>query len=177
MSAIVEMFREADAPKGRDRFSCPGSIWELLWELGHAFGWHPRGTTYVVPTNSTVDVPALRNYQPGDSQDHKWVHEEDAVSWARALELAKASPHAPAMIEARSVALAGSGKAGGEMLPGVLDEFIEFAYGGAFEFAFRNEDSRSNESRSAEVSENRGDDQALRGERNGRSLPGVLDRR
>jgi hypothetical protein len=146
MSAIVEMFREADAPKGRDRFSCPGSIWELLWELGHAFGWHPRGTTYVVSTNSAVGAPALRNYQPGDSQDHKRVEEEDAMSWARALELAKVSPHAPSMIEARSVALARSGRAGGELLPGVLDEFIEFAYGGAFEFSIRNEDSRSSES-------------------------------
>ena len=26
-------------------------------------------------------------------------------------------------------------RAHGELLPGVIDEFIEFAYGGAFEFA------------------------------------------
>ena len=140
------MFRKAAAPKGRNQFSCPAPIFELLWELGRAFGWHPRGTTYVMPAKSTVDMPALRNYQPGDSQDHKRVEEEDAVAWARALDLAKVSPHAPAMIEARSVAFASSGKAGGELLPGVLDEFIEFAYGGAFEFAIRDEDSRSSES-------------------------------
>jgi hypothetical protein len=45
------------------------------------------------------------------------------------------------MIDARSDALARGGKTGGELLPGVLDEFIEFAYGGAFEFAVRTEDA------------------------------------
>jgi hypothetical protein len=65
MTAIVEMFREAAAPGGRNRFSCPLQTWELLWELGRAFGWTPRGTTYVVPAKSTVEAPARRNYQPG----------------------------------------------------------------------------------------------------------------
>jgi hypothetical protein len=110
-------------------------IWELLWDLGRAFGWQPKGTTYVLPSKSTVEAPARRDYQPGGSQDHKRVEGEDAVAWARALEVAKVSPHAAAMIDARSAALVGVGKAGGGMLPGVLDEFIEFAYGGAFEFA------------------------------------------
>jgi hypothetical protein len=135
MTAIVEMFRDAASPKGRNRFACPLSTWELLWELGHAFGWHPRGTTYVLPEKSTVEAPARRNYQPGTPRDHKQVEAEDAMAWARALEVAKASPHAAAMIEARSAALAGAGKIGGDPLPGVIDEFIEFAYGGAFEFA------------------------------------------
>ena len=135
MSVSVEMFREAASPKGRNRFACPLSTWELLWELGHAFGWHPRGTTYVLPAKSTVETPARRDYQPGTARDHKQVEAEDAVAWARALEVAKASPHAAAMIEARSAALADAGKVGGDPLPGVIDEFIEFAYGGAFEFA------------------------------------------
>ena len=117
MSAIVEMFRDARAPKGRNRFSCPMPIWELLSELGRAFGWQPKGTTYVLPSKSTVEAPARRDYQPGGSQDHKRVEGEDAVGWARALEVAKGSPHAAAMIDARSAALVGSGKAGGEMLP------------------------------------------------------------
>ncbi len=140
MSTIVEMFREAAAPKGRNRFSCPLAIWELLWELGQAFGWQPKGTTYVVPAKSGVEAPALRNYQPGSSRDHKKVEAEDAMAWARALEVAKTSPHTAAMIEARSVALAGSGKVGVELLPGVIDEFIQFAYGGAFEFAILSDD-------------------------------------
>jgi hypothetical protein len=129
------MFRNAAAPKGRNRFSCPLASWDLLWELGRAFGWQPKGTTYVLPAKSPMEAPARRNYQPGTVRDHKQVEAGDAVAWARALEIAKASPHTAAMIEARAAALAGSGEPGGELLPGVIDEFIEFAYGGAFEFA------------------------------------------
>ncbi|MGH8185594.1 MAG: hypothetical protein ACREUC_03460 [Steroidobacteraceae bacterium] len=134
MNATVEMFRDPAAAKGGNRFSCPLPIWELLWELGRAFGWHPEGTTYVQAANSTADVPARRNYDPSGSRDQKRVQEEDAVAWARALEVAKVSPYLAGMIEARSAALLGSGQTGGDLLPGVLDEFIEFAYGGAFEF-------------------------------------------
>jgi len=97
-----------------------------------------------MPAKSAIEVPARRNYQPSGSQDHKRVEEEDALAWARALEVAKASPHLAAMIEARSTALLGSGKTGSELLPGVLDEFIEFAYGGTFEFAVRSEDTHEN---------------------------------
>lgn len=141
MSEIVEMFRQAGAPKGRDRFSCPLQTWELLWELGHAFGWRPKGTTYVLPAKSPVEAPARRDYQPGSLRDHKQVDAEDATAWARALQVAKVSPHTAAMIEARSAALAGAGKPGSELLPGIIDEFIEFAYGGAFEFAIRSDAS------------------------------------
>lgn len=137
MNAIVEMFREAAAPGGRNLFSCAPPTWELLWEIGRAFGWRPSGTTYVMPAKSAVEVPAPRDYQPSGSQDHKRVEEEDAVAWAGALEVAKASPHLAAMIEARSGALLDGGKDGSESLSGVLDEFIEFAYGGAFEFSIR----------------------------------------
>lgn len=137
MSEIVEMFRDAAAPGGRNRFSCPLQTWELLWELGRAFGWTPKGTTYVLPAKSTVEAPARRNYQPGSVQDHKHVEADDAMAWARALEVAKDSPHTAAMIEARSAALADAGNLGSQVLPGVVDEFISFAYGGAFEFAIR----------------------------------------
>ena len=139
MMEIVQMFRHATAPGGRDRYSCPLPIWEFLWELGRAFGWQPAGTTYVVPPGLKLESPARRNYQPGDSQDSKRLEEQDAVAWARALEAAKMSPHTEAMIQARATACAG--KTGGELLPGVLDEFIEFAYGGAFEFTLSNENA------------------------------------
>jgi hypothetical protein len=129
------MFREAAAPQGRNRFSCPMQTWELLWELGQAFGWHPQGTTYVLPAKTSVEAPARRNYQPGSLHDHKQVAAEDAMAWARALEVAKLSPHTARMIAARSAALTDAGRAGGEPLPGVIDEFIVFAYGGAFDFA------------------------------------------
>jgi hypothetical protein len=142
MTVIIEMFRAAAAPQGRNRFSCPLPIWHFLWELGHAFGWRPQGTTYVLPAKSTVESPARRDYQPGGTRDHKQVSAEDAMAWARALEVAKASPHLANMIEARSDGLACSGRVGSELLPGVIDEFIEFAYGGAFEFAILSDDAR-----------------------------------
>jgi hypothetical protein len=135
MSALVEMFRDAAAPGGRNRFSCPLQTWELLWELGRAFGWTPKGTTYVLPAKSTMEAPARRNYHPGSVHDHKHVEADDAMAWARALEVAKGSPHTAAMIGARSAALADAGKLGSQVLPGVIDEFIAFAYAGAFEFA------------------------------------------
>ncbi len=141
MRVVVEMVREAAAPKGRNRFSCPLPVWELLWELGQSFGWQPAGTTYVVPAKSAVEAPARRDYQPGSAEDHKKVEAQDAMAWARALQVAMTSPHTTAMIEARSAALASSGKIGGKPLPGVIDEFIEFAYGGAFEFAVLNDDA------------------------------------
>jgi hypothetical protein len=143
MTAIVEMFRAATAPQGRNRFACPLPIWDFLWELGHAFGWRPQGTTYVLPAKSTVESPARRDYQPGGTRDPKQVSAEDAMAWARALEVAKASPHLPNMIEARSDVLArNGGRVGSELLPGVLDEFIQFAYGGAFAFAILSDDAR-----------------------------------
>jgi hypothetical protein len=137
------MFRDAGLGVGFHRFTCPLPVWDLLWELGRAFGWRPQGTTYVMSTDSTLEAPARRNYQPGDSQDHKQVDEEDALAWARALVAAKASPHFAAMVEARSAALLSHGKTVAELLPAVLDEFIEFAYGGAFQFAIRRERART----------------------------------
>lgn len=141
------MFRGSRAP---NRFSCPLEIWELFWDLGHAFGWRPQGTTYVMPASRTSAVPARRNYEPGDSQDHKQVDDEDALAWARALEAAKLSSHVAAMIESRAAALAGGGKPGLELLPGVLDEFIAFAYRGAFEFGIWSEDARAPKSAGAD---------------------------
>lgn len=138
MSATIEMFRNTAAP---NRFSCPLDVWELLYELGRAFGWRPVGTTYVIAPQSTVESPARRNYEPGSSRDQKLVGEVDAMAWARALEKAMASSHLAAMIEARSLALASNGKVYDELLPGVIDEFIEFAFGGAFEFAIRRGDA------------------------------------
>jgi len=133
MNATVQMFRMAAEPHGRDRFSCPLPVWELLRELGETFGWQPMGTTYITPPQRSVDTSVRHNYQPGGALDHKCVDAEDALAWARALEVAKRSPHFDGMMNARSTA--GGINIVGELLTGVLDEFIEFAYGGAFTFA------------------------------------------
>jgi hypothetical protein len=139
MSGTVEMFRPAAEREGRDRFSCSVAVWELLAEIGQTFGWQPKGTTYLVSPKQKVETPALRNYQPGNALDHKRVEAEDAIAWASALEVAKRSPHLAAMMNARSEAIGASDGAAIDRLAPLLDEFIEFAYGGAFAFAISRE--------------------------------------
>jgi hypothetical protein len=134
MNGTVEMFRAAVEREGRDRFSCSLAVWELLVEIGQTFGWQPKGTTYLVSPRQKVETPALRNYQPGNALDHKRVETEDAIAWARALEVAKRSPHLAAMMNARSEAIGASDGTAPH-----LDEFIAFAYGGAFTFAISRE--------------------------------------
>jgi hypothetical protein len=144
MAYVVDMFRNAAEPKGRDRFSCPVAVWELLAEIGETFGWRPTGTTYIQPVHSKVESPARRNYQPGNAQDHKRVHAEDAAAWAAALVKAKQSPHFTAMLRSRATTAVPSNAAAAELLPAMLDEFIEFAYGGGFAFAIlESADARS----------------------------------
>jgi hypothetical protein len=134
MVGTVEMFRDS-AARGRDYFTCPVEVWELMWALGRTFGWRPEGTTYRVPPQLKVDIPALRNYHPGNALDRKQVAQEDALSWARALALAKRSPHLDAMIAAQVAATALDRSERISRLHSNLDEFTEFAYGGAFTFA------------------------------------------
>lgn len=141
MGVVVEMFRDAVDPQGRHRFSCALSTWQFLRELGETFGWRPHGTTYSVPPNVKVEVPALRNYQPGDALDHKRVTAEDAMSWAAALNIAKRSAHLDAMIKARLSATGASCEMTEGLLLSLLDEFIQYAYGGAFTFAISADDS------------------------------------
>jgi hypothetical protein len=139
MSGTVEMFREAVEGNDRDRFSCSVEVWELLAEIGRTFGWQPKGTTYQASPRQKIDSPALRNYQPGDSLDHKRVEAEDAIAWARALDVARHSPHLGAMMNARSTAIGASDDALIDPASPLLDEFIEFAYRGAFTFAISRE--------------------------------------
>jgi hypothetical protein len=128
LNGVVEMFRDAAERHGRDRFSCALPVWRFLQELATTFGWQPRGTTYATVANPAVDLPARHDYQPGDSRDRKYVDTEDAIAWANALEAAYLSSHSTAMIEA----------AGASMqvpLRSLIQEFVAYAYGGAFAFA------------------------------------------
>lgn len=132
MGAYVELFRDAAESQGRDRFSCPVELWQLLLELGETFGWRPQGATYLVPPKLKVATPARQNYQAGSILDYKRVDAEDAIAWAGALESAKDSPHFIAMVSAHSAAIGGATEAA---LLSLIDEFIEYVYGGAFTFA------------------------------------------
>jgi len=129
----VELLRDAAESHGRDRFSCPGAVWDLLLELGETFGWRPAGTTYLVPPKSKVTTPARQNYQAGDSLDYKRVEAEDAIAWASALEDSRHSPHFIAIVSARSAAVGGGASI--DSLLSLIDEFIVYVYGGAFTFA------------------------------------------
>lgn len=135
----VELFRYTAGASARQRCAFPLPIWDLLWELGRAFGWRPAGTTYVAPSTSPIESLPRHDYQPGGALDHKCVDEEDAAAWARALDLAKESPHAAAMIDAQSVAFTSGGKPTGELLAEEVDAFIEFARDGAFQFTLSSE--------------------------------------
>jgi hypothetical protein len=139
---IVDLVRDAVEPGGRDRFSCSWTEWTLILELGRVFGWRARGATYVQGPGATAITPALRNYDPGDSHDYKSVGGEDAMELAAALERAKQSSHFATLIANHVGPVALSGEATPELqrsanasFETVLDEFIEYAYGGAFSFA------------------------------------------
>lgn len=146
MTFIVNMLRNSAETGGRDRFTCSCAAWELLIELGQAFGWKPRGAMYLPAAISSRSPPVLRHdYQPGDPKDYKQVEAEDAVAWAVALSEARRSPHLAAMLGARPGPSILSGETSAEQLSSAnapfsttLDEFIEYAFGGAFVFARAN---------------------------------------
>lgn len=125
MNGMVEMFRDAAERHGRDRFSCSVAAWRFFKDLAVTYGWQPRGTTYSL-LDSNIDPPARHNYEAGDSRDRKYVEADDAIAWANALEAAKSSAHSAAMIDAA---------AGDAPLRSWLEEFVAYAYGGAFAFA------------------------------------------
>jgi len=137
MSGMVEMVRNTPVPNGRDHFSCSINAWGFLQELGLTFGWRPQGTTYMAPAKLKAGVPARHNYQPGDALDYKRLDVEDAMAWARALETAKQSPQFASMVEGHWAQRQPEGDAPAQTLHTLIYEFIEYAHGGEFAFAAR----------------------------------------
>jgi hypothetical protein len=145
MEKLVEMMRITAEPGGRDRFSCSLSAWDLFRHLGQTFGWQPQGATYLPaaakkpsPAEAKASLPRARHdYVPGVAQDSKHVDSTDALEWARALERARSSPHLHALIASWSPEF-GSAEAtppnGQVHVEALLDEFIQYAYGGEFAF-------------------------------------------
>lgn len=132
MNPIVEMFREAAEAKGRDRFSCPLDVWDLLLAIGTEFNWAPQGSAYVALPDAKYESPAERDYQPGDAKDLKQVSEEDARTWANALEAAILSPRLPELLKQRAPAAIPH-----DVLVNLMREFTEYCYGGAFVFSMK----------------------------------------
>lgn len=132
MGCVVNMVRNSVEAGGRDRFECKDTTWELMLTIGKAFGWKPYGTSYA-PIDRDGGAPnsALHDYLPGDSRDRKYVDADDAKAWAAALSLARESPQLAAMLDARPELNANRVAESTAR----IDEFIEYVFGGAFDFA------------------------------------------
>jgi hypothetical protein len=132
-TASVTLVRDATEPGGRNVFSCTEREWELLVQLGQVFGWPARGATYIRHKGSSVEDDVRHGYKAGESQDPKRVDSEDALSWATALDRARGSERIDALIEKTE---AGQQNAINSVLfAAILDDFIEYAYGGEFSFS------------------------------------------
>lgn len=141
LESVVSMVRDSREPGGRDRFACSLSVWTLLLQVAESFGWKPRGTSYSSSRPAFIESAVRHDYQPGDARDQKLVEVADAVAWAMALKEARDSPHLLAMLNATSVVGGATDKAtdiataGNAPFEVVMDEFIAYAFGGAFSFA------------------------------------------
>jgi len=124
LNKTIEMFRDSAERGGRDLFTCSVAEWVLFQKLGRDFGWAPLGTTYIARNVVETSTPAFHGYTPGDTADLKIVAAGDARNWARALE------------DRRRALRAEPAEAGQNVqLSGLIDDFIEYAYGGEFKFA------------------------------------------
>ena len=65
--------------------------------------------------------------------DYKRIESADALAWARALDGAKRSSAFVSMVTARAASV-GTGVTDAALLS-LIDEFIQYLYGGAFTFA------------------------------------------
>lgn len=128
---MIEMVRNAREAKGRDRFACPETVWSLLQQIGTAYGWRAKGTTYLAPPELQAAQLSRHDYVAGGLLDRKEVDDDDAKAWARALDSAQKSDQLHALVT--------SSKAASEVKPiqtlhSLIYEFTEFAYAGAFTF-------------------------------------------
>jgi hypothetical protein len=143
MSFMIEMVRDSAEAGGRDRFSVSDEAWDLLQEIGKTFGWKPAGATYARHAAAKpLDAVVLHDYRPGDRLDAKIVADEDARAWAAALTTARHSPHLLALIGARpgvvvldEAASKDETRSANAPFAVSMNEFIEYAFGGAFSFA------------------------------------------
>jgi hypothetical protein len=147
MEFMVNMARDSLERGGRDLFSCTSTEWRLLLTIGSTFGWKPRGATYLPVRGASIpDATVRHDYEPGEPRDDKQVEAEDALAWATSLSEARRSPHLAALVsgepDSTSYARQRSerGTTAVETFLPVMDEFIEYAFGGAFSFARADED-------------------------------------
>jgi hypothetical protein len=131
MGVTVQLRSESGKTQPQE-FCCSLEEWELLLELGKAFGWRPFGTGYVSISGKQAHGETLRHgYKPGTWRDAKRVEAVDSLEWSNALRTAQTSPHLQNMVAAR---------ADGRTLMdsnwlATMGEFIRYLQQGAFAFA------------------------------------------
>lgn len=128
---------------GADRFYCSLSFWDFMINLGETFGWKPRGSSYVLTSiRVSPKTQAFKHdYRPGARRDAKVVDHEDAIRWANALALARASRHLSHMIAARYAnekpirPADTDGDDSEQSIGSLMDNFIVYLRKGTFSFA------------------------------------------
>ncbi|HEY4367552.1 MAG TPA: hypothetical protein VGN07_10015 [Steroidobacteraceae bacterium] len=138
MSEVVLL--KLNAGGQRDRLAFTAEAWRLLLELGETFGWKAHGARYQRQSRQDSDA-ARHSYEPGASNDPKYVDAEDAHEWAVALRAAKDSTHllrllghSPQDVPVQSGFPDGAHD-GDAQFAAVLSEFIDYASTGGFAFA------------------------------------------
>ncbi|HYM34002.1 MAG TPA: hypothetical protein VET48_01335 [Steroidobacteraceae bacterium] len=143
MNTMVEMRLEARKQGGSERFACNLEFWNLMLELGEAFGWKPSGAAYLAaPVRGIQKLQSVRHgYQPGAWRDSKLVDVADASGWADALDTARASPHFDKLTTLRrdsndaSAVEYGKGEHDDTAFFAAMNEFIQYLRKGAFSFS------------------------------------------
>jgi hypothetical protein len=140
MSEVVLLKLNAKTGQ-RDRLAVADAAWQLLLELGETFGWKPHGARYQGKSRQESDQ-TRHNYEPGASNDLKYVDAEDAGEWAGALRAARDSTHLHRLVGLRlgqanhaPSALPADTVSGEARFAAVLSEFIDYASAGGFSFA------------------------------------------
>jgi hypothetical protein len=138
MSEVVLLKFNADGQ--RDRLAFTDDAWRLLLDLGETFGWKAHGARYQSRSRQDSDT-ARHSYEPGASNDPKYVDADDAHEWAVALRAAKDSTHLLRLLGQGPHDVAGQAEFpdgaqdGDAQFAAVLSEFIDYASTGGFTFA------------------------------------------
>jgi hypothetical protein len=143
MNTMVEMRLVARKQGGCERFSCNLVFWNLMLELGEAFGWKPLGAAYLAaPVKGIHEHQSVRHgYQPGAWRDAKLIETDDASGWANALSTARASSHlgnltrSHGSIEQSIDEYGRHSQRDDAAFLAAMDEFIDYMHKGSFSFA------------------------------------------
>lgn len=140
MSPVVLLKLNAKTGQ-RDKLEVADAAWQLLRELGETFGWKPHGARYQGKSRQESDQ-TRHNYEPGASDDLKYIDAEDAGEWAGALRAARDSTHLQGLVSLRlgqasqaQSALPADALRSEAQFAAVLSEFIDYASAGGFSFA------------------------------------------